>query len=126
MRPALTAALFIGLAGLSACQSKSDNKPTQSALDVMERVAVGANRCWFKSGDSAFTAYEMAPELNSFSGKPRILLVRKGHSDIRPVLVVLAEGRPAKLSAFGPMMNEPIASRIGTDVTRWAGGDKSC
>ncbi|MNL58941.1 hypothetical protein D3C87_1826250 [compost metagenome] len=97
-----------------------------SALDIMERVAVGANNCWIKSGDPAFKAYSMAPELNSFSGRPRILLVRRQSKDIRPLLVVQAQGKPAKLEAFGPMMGEPVNARISTDVIRWARGDKSC
>ncbi|MCL6708348.1 hypothetical protein M8R20_15210 [Pseudomonas sp. R2.Fl] len=114
---------FLALAG---CQPKPSAPAGASALDVMEKVAVGANRCWFKSGDPAFKAYSLAPELNSFSGRPRILLVRKGSSDIRPLLVVQAEGRPARLSAFGPMMGEPISGRIGTDVKRWADGGTAC
>lgn len=127
MRIALTVFACLGLLALSACQSKEPAPAGgQSALDVMEKVAVGANRCWMKSGDAVFKAYEMAPELNSFSGKPRFLLVRRGSRDIRPVLVVQAEGRPAKLSAFGPMMGEPTAGRIATDVKRWAAGDKGC
>lgn len=127
MRLTLTAFACLGLLVLTACQSKEPAPANgQSALDVMEKVAVGANRCWMKSGDAAFKAYEMAPELNSFSGKPRFLLVRRGSRDIRPVLVVQAEGRPAKLSAFGPMMGEPTAGRITTDVKRWAAGDKGC
>ncbi|MCM2476986.1 hypothetical protein HGO38_26405 [Rhizobium sp. CG5] len=128
MRIALTVFACLGLLALSACQPKAPGPAarTQSALDVMEKVAVGANRCWMKSGDAAFKAYEMAPELNSFSGKPRFLLVRRGSRDIRPVLVVQAEGRPAKLSAFGPMMGEPTAARIAADVKRWAAGDKGC
>lgn len=118
-------ALTFALAG---CQTeKTPVAPRgQSALDVMELVAVGANNCWFKSGDPAFRAYSMAPELNSFSGRPRILVVRKQSRDIRPLLVVQAEGRPAKLDAFGPMMGEPIRARIESDVNRWARGDKSC
>ena len=93
---------------------------------MMELVAVGANRCWFKSGDPAFKAYSLAPELTSFSGRPRILLVRKGSSDIRPLLVVQAEGKPARLDAFGPMMGEALAPRIRADVVRWAKGSKDC
>ncbi|WP_137131246.1 hypothetical protein [Rhizobium sp. FY34] len=121
--------LLIASATLSACQS--DAPPavpvrSQSPLDIMERVAVGANRCWFKSGDPAFRSYSLAPELTSFSGRPRILLVRKGSSDIRPLLVVQAEGRPAKLDAFGPMMSEPLAPRIRKDILRWANGAKDC
>ena len=127
MRPAFSLAL-LPLLALAACQSqpKTPQAHGQSALDVMERVAVGANNCWIKSGDPAFKAYAMAPELNSFSGKPRILLVRKGSRDIRPLLVVQAEGRPARLDAFGPMMSEPVAGRIAADVRRWSSGDKGC
>lgn len=127
MRPALLLAL-LPLLAIAACQSKPKTPPTQgqSALDVMEKVAVGANNCWIKSGDPAFKAYAMAPELNSFSGKPRILLVRKGSPDIRPLLVVQAEGRPARLEAFGPMMSEPVAGRITADVRRWSSGSKGC
>lgn len=127
MRPALYL-LLLPLLALASCQSEPKTPPArgQSALDVMERVAVGANNCWIKSGDPAFKAYSMAPELNSFSGKPRILLVRKGSSDIRPLLVVQAEGRPARLDAFGPMMSEPVAARIAADVRRWSGGAKGC
>lgn len=127
MRPALSL-LLLPLLVLASCQAepKAPTAHGQSALDVMERVAVGANNCWMKSDDPAFKAYSMAPELNSFSGKPRILLVRKGSSDIRPLLVVQAEGRPARLDAFGPMMNEPVAGRIASDVTRWSKGSKTC
>jgi len=129
MRPALAfLSLLPGLLALSACQSTPPGPAAggQSALDVMERVAVGANNCWIKSGDPAFKAYAMAPELNSFSGKPRILLVRKGSSDIRPLLVVQAEGNPARLDAFGPMMNEPVRARILRDVAHWSTGSKGC
>jgi hypothetical protein len=122
-----TVSLIVVGALLAACQSKAPRPPSsQSALDVMEKVAVAANRCWFKSGDAAFKAYAFAPELTSFSDRPRILLTRKGSADIRPLLVVQAEGRPARLSAFGPMMNEPISGRVSTDVKRWAAGSPSC
>jgi hypothetical protein len=111
---------------LAACQAKPAAPPSQSALDVMEKVAVAAHRCWFRSGDAAFRSYAFAPELTSFSGRPRILLTRKGSSDIRPLLVVQAEGRPARLSAFGPLMSEQLGNRIGTDVQRWAAGGGDC
>lgn len=119
-------AFLVLVTALAGCQPEAPVKSGPSALDLMERVAVGANNCWIKSGDPAFKAYTMAPELNSFSGRPRILLVRRQSKDIRPLLVVQAEGKPGKLDAFGPMMNEPIRSRIVSDVTRWSRGDKSC
>ena len=31
-----------------------------------------------------------------------------------------------RLSAFGPLMDEPVSSRIATDVKRWAAGGKGC
>jgi hypothetical protein len=122
-----TALTFIVLgSALAACQSKPTPPPSPSALDVMEKVAVAANRCWFRSGDAAFKSYAFAPELTSFSGRPRILLTRKGSADIRPLLVVQAEGKPARLNAFGPLMSEPVGTRIGTDVQRWAAGSTGC
>ncbi|MDQ0558443.1 hypothetical protein QO004_000216 [Rhizobium mesoamericanum] len=112
---------------VASCQSNTPAKgPDRSALSTMERVAVGANACWFKSGDAAFAAYRLAPELNSFSGRPRILVVHKGSPESRPLLVVQAEGNPSKLDAFGPMMEGATGPRIVKDVTRWASGGKAC
>ena len=131
MRPRLSvanAALSTVLAAmLAACQSTAPaTSPNRAALPTMERVALGANACWFKSGDPAFAAYKLAPELNSFTGRPRILLVHKGSPESRPLLVVQAEGSPARLQAFGPMMQEPVAARIAGDVNRWSAGNKAC
>lgn len=126
-RLALSVAL-LAAAVLAACKPEAPRPPVagQSALDIMEKVAVAANRCWFKSGDPAFRTYQLSPELSSFSGRPRILLVRKGSRDDRPVLVVQAEGKPPRLDAFGPLLNEDIASRIRQDVVRWANGRNDC
>ncbi|MBY5396412.1 hypothetical protein AB9F35_12590 [Rhizobium leguminosarum] len=130
MRPCLSvanAALLTALAAMvAACQTPAPIGPNRAALPTMERVALGANACWFKSGDPAFAAYKLAPELNSFSGRPRILLVHKGSPESRPLLVVQAEGSPSRLQAFGPMMQEPVAGRITADVNRWSGGNKAC
>lgn len=131
MRPRLTvanAAVSTVLAAmLAACQSAAPAaNANRAALPTMERVALGANACWFKSGDPAFAAYKLAPELNSFTGRPRILLVHKGSPESRPLLVVQAEGSPARLQAFGPMMQEPVAGRIAGDVNRWSSGNKAC
>ena len=129
-RPLVHAACLAALAfALAACQSKQTPPPaaaSRAALPVMERVALGANACWFKSGDAAFRSYRLAPELNSFSGRPRILLVHRNSPESRPLLVVQAEGSPAKLDAFGPMMGEPVSARITKDVNRWAAGGKGC
>ncbi|MCX8997820.1 hypothetical protein NOF55_11980 [Rhizobiaceae bacterium BDR2-2] len=114
---------------LSGCQSKRPSpQPAagRAALPTMERVALGANACWFKSGDAAFRPYKLAPELNSFSGRPRILVVPARSPEARPLLVVEAEGNPARVSTYGPLMNEASAGRITADVNRWAGGARGC
>lgn len=134
MRPRLSLNTAAGLglvllaAGLVSCQSAPPSAPVanRAALPTMERVALAANACWFKSKDPAFSDYRLAPELNSFSGRPRILVVHRTRPEARPLLVVQAEGNPAKLDAFGPMMGDASAARISSDVTRWANGGKGC
>ncbi|AXV15424.1 hypothetical protein CYG48_06765 [Neorhizobium sp. SOG26] len=113
---------------LSACtpERPAPVATNRGALPVMERVALAANACWFKSGDATFKPYRLAPELNSFSGRPRILAVPRNSPESRPMLVVQAEGTPARLDAFGPLMSGPDGERIKRDVMRWAGGDSAC
>lgn len=129
VRSPVSVALCLTAAGLalSACQSERPvSSPNRAALPTMERVALAANSCWFKSKDPAFAAYRLAPELNSFSGRPRILAVPRHSPESRPVLVVQAEGSPAKLDAFGPLMDGANGERIKRDVLRWAGGAGGC
>ena len=115
------------LALVAACQSKPPAPAASTAaLPTMERVALGASGCWFKSGDPAFKAYRLAPELNSFSGRPRILLVPRKSPEARPLAVIEAEGHPARLQAFGPLLREPVGTRIATDARRWAAGGQGC
>lgn len=119
------AALLLPLSLLAACQSEQPDH-SAAALPVMERVALGARDCWFKSKDPAFAAYRLAPELNSFSGRPRILLVKASAPGALPALVVQAEGNPAKLEAFGPLMQDALSARITADVNHWARGGGGC
>ena len=129
MRRFLTSAALTALALSAACTS---SRPPVSSVDVgalpvMERVALGANRCWFKSKDPQFAAYKLAPELNSFTGTPRILLVKAHSPESRPLLVVQAKGSPAKIDAFGPLMNDPaISARVHKDVNHWVRGGGNC
>lgn len=129
MRLPVRSAALSTLALLAACSTSKQPVSTLSvgALPVMERVALGANRCWFKSKDPQFAAYRLAPELNSFSGTPRILLVRKHAPESRPLLVVQATGTPAKMSAFGPLMDDQaVSARVHKDVNHWARGGNGC
>ena len=126
--PALLA-LLTGAVLISGCAttgSRPATGPSRAALPLMERVALGANACWMKSRDPAFSGYRLAPELNSFSGRPRILLVKAHSPESRPLLVVEAEGNPARMDAYGPVMTGPLGGRVTADVNRWAQGGKGC
>ncbi|OLP61386.1 hypothetical protein BJF93_00085 [Xaviernesmea oryzae] len=126
----LSALLALAAVILPACQASAPapkmSTVNMAALPTMERVALAANRCWFKSNDPAFKAYRLAPELNSFSGRPRILLVRRNAPEARPLAVVQAEGQPARMQAFGPLFAEPIGPRMTGDIRRWATGEAGC
>lgn len=125
---------FIALPALvliAACTPRSAPGPialdsSKAALPTMERIALSANSCWFKSRDKDFRGYSLAPELNSFTGRPRILVVPARNPASRPLLVVQAQGNPARVEAFGPMMQQSHGGRIANDVNRWASGQSGC
>jgi hypothetical protein len=126
------AGLLAGLAALTVAGCQSSSTPAapgggkSASLKVMEEVAIAAHRCWFASGDPAFRAYRMANELNSFSGRPRFLLVPAKDYQARPLLVVQAEGASRRVEAFGPLMGEALGPRIGADLARWSSGNPAC
>ncbi len=130
-RRLLAAAVLSAAAALAACQS-DDARPgpgaggKSAALLTMEQVAIAAHKCWFAAKDPAFRDYSFANELNSFSGKPRFLLVPKRNFSGKPLLVVQAEGPAGRVSTFGPLMDGPLAARIAADVGRWSAGDGDC
>ncbi len=130
----LTHVTVIALAAtaLSGCFASKKTAPpatsnvSHTALATMERVALGAKQCWFKSGDPDFRKYSLAPELVSYTGRPRILVVPASNPNDRPLLVVQAEGNPGRMERFGPLMQSPLAERIAKDTARWASGQRSC
>ena len=131
MRALAVAGFVAALASLAACQStpsgpSAGGQGKSAALRNMEQVAIAAHRCWFAANDPAFRAYSFANELNSFSGRPRFLLVPKGNYGGRPLLVVQAEGAAGRVTAFGPLMDGPEGGRISGDINRWARGSSAC
>ncbi|MVA97798.1 hypothetical protein GN330_11135 [Nitratireductor sp. CAU 1489] len=123
----------LGLSLLAAgCQAGPSGPGSMSApgksaaLKTMEHIALAVQSCWFASRDPAFKPYRMADELNSFSGRPRILLVPARNPEARPLLVVQAEGDPAKVDAFGPLMGDKLGNRAAADLRRWTAGSKAC
>ncbi|MBP0439794.1 hypothetical protein [Tianweitania sediminis] len=135
IRASKTLTLFLALsatAALVACQS---DKPAEAprpasgksaALRNMEQVSIAAYRCWFGSKDPAFARYSFANELDSMSGRPRFLLVPKNNYGGRPLLVVQAEGASGRVDSFGPLLAEPLGSRINADLVRWSSGNDTC
>jgi hypothetical protein len=124
------AALTVLALTLAACQAAPSKQPSgggkSASLQAMEKVAIAAHKCWFASKDPAFRSYKFANELNSFSGQPRFLLVPAKNFGGRPLLVVQASGGSSKVDAFGPLLGEPIGTRISSDLARWTAGDNSC
>ena len=119
------------LLGLVSCQATTgpgsvSTSGKSAALRTMEHLARTAHSCWFASGDAAFKPYRLADELNSFSGRPRFLLVPAANPEARPLLVVQAEGDPAKVDAFGPVMEQPLGNRVANDLRRWTDGSAGC
>jgi len=120
---------FIMLVAGCASQPSSSSRQwrvKQAALPIMEQVTVKAQNCWFKSGMAAFKPYRLAPELHSFSDRPRILLVPYATPTARPLLVVEASGAPATVSAYGPLLESQTGKHIVRDLGRWLDGQDSC
>ena len=124
--PTLSAIMVL----VAGCQSSGPGsfayKTDKRALKAMEQVALAARECWFRSDDKDFRPYRMSPELNSFSGRPRILVVSKRDPNGRPLAVIEAHGDPATVDAYGPLLEQPVGNRIKSDIQRWTGDSSSC
>jgi hypothetical protein len=91
-------------------------------------LAKRAQACWFKGKDAPFKNYRLAAEVNSFSGKPRFLIVPKKNPTGLPVLVVQASKTKGdnQLNYFGPALTRHHGSRISSDLEKWAEGSAKC
>jgi len=89
----------------------------EAALPLMERVVQDVSRCWFQAKIVDFKPYRLAPELNSFSGRPRLLLVPHDKPTARPHLVIEASGNPAQLNIYGSLLASKTGKRILNDLT---------
>ncbi|EAU40735.1 hypothetical protein FP2506_03374 [Fulvimarina pelagi HTCC2506] len=115
--------------GLMACSTTSETPetdPSEMGLDLMERLTLNADRCWFKSGDPAFEPYGLSPELASFSGKPRFLLTPAGEPEARPLLVAEGQAGSGDVAVYGPLLTEEIGQRAQADIERWRSGSDDC
>lgn len=132
LRPRLLVALGCTLL-LGACATPTPRatpavaaRSADTGLDRMERLAVTANRCWFRSKDPAFARYTLAPELSSFSGKPRFLLVPRNRPEERPLLVVEGRSGSTAVETYGPILQTDLRARVESDLERWNRGSDAC
>lgn len=123
---------------LAACQTGSPSQSISFNLKappqrVVASIARSAQECWFKSGDAAFRGLRISSEVNSYAGRPRILLVKRSDPNGLPRLVVQAEargdtatGKFTNIQTFGPLLQTRAGQRIASDVRRWSNGSSAC
>ncbi|TPW26797.1 hypothetical protein [Pararhizobium mangrovi] len=125
---------FAAAAALAGCQTRTDDTmagelrfaANDGAIPALERIMQQASVCWFKQNASGFANYRIAPEINAISGPPRILLVPASNPAGRPKAVIEAQGNPATIDVYGPLMTTGVADRIAADTQRWAAGGTGC
>ena len=117
---------------LAGCQSAPTDylafESRQEPLNVAARIAENVGACWFAADRPAFADFSYAPELASYSNRPRVLIVEKADPTGLPLLVIEAveADRGASVKLFGPLMASAEAPAIRRDVERWAGGASGC
>ncbi len=130
--------LALPLLGLAACQTGSPSaslsiNTKDSPVKAISSIAQIAQKCWFKSGDRAFKGMRISNEVNSYAGRPRILLVKRSDPNGLPLLVVQAEtkgnttsGTYTNIQTFGPLLQTNSGKRITDDVSRWSKKNPDC
>lgn len=124
------AAAALLLAGCQAAPKKdyveftAASDPTNVASALSERMA----ECWFKAGRAEFADFIYAPELNSYAGRPRVLVVARADPGGLPKLVVEAAKakRGTSVRLFGPLLSTASGPRITADIGRWTAGSAGC
>ncbi|MEO1744907.1 MAG: hypothetical protein AAFR13_00080 [Pseudomonadota bacterium] len=137
-RPEKRIAIFTAIAALtalSACTTNPEPAGGSLSADVQGKTAVAALqrvneaglRCWIRSGDDQFDGLALVPELDTRTGDPRILVVRRGQSQGLPQLVITASGGdPVNVTTFGPLVSAPVSERINSDILAWTAGRSAC
>jgi len=129
MNPAAILVLFLALAACTQTGVMStDDAARQSPQAMVVRVAKQAQTCWFAKKDPNFAKYRLASEVNSFSGKPRFLIVPSNNPAGLPKLVVQAERQSGRteLSIFGPLLATPAGPKLNSSLRSWARGSTRC
>lgn len=124
MNRSATICLIVSTALTGGCAATGTPSSSGSSIPVLQRINDTAQRCWIKSGDPAFRSYRIVPELDTRTGKPRVLMLRAGRSTGLPELVI--EVSNSQIDAYGPVQNTPLAGRINRDIVRWGNGNTTC
>ncbi len=127
-------ALLICVFVLTACTKSGDANITTrtralaTPQSLMVHVAKRAQACWFAADDPAFRKFKLATEVNSFSGKPRILIVPRNKPTGLPQLVAQAEriGGRNNFTTFGPLLANADGTRFNNQLRDWARGGTKC
>jgi hypothetical protein len=103
-------------------------KNSAAAYHMAADFGVIIGRCWFGKGEKFLAGYVHATESNAITGPPRVLLVDRKAPHGLPALVIefKTAGRDIDIAVYGPLASGPKATRIGTDLNRWAAGGKAC
>jgi len=92
-----------------------------AAIATLQKINTQAHACWLK--DSDFKDFGIIPELDTTS-TPRLLVIPRGKPQSLPKAVIVASADKAQF--YGPLSATPLASRINTDISRWASGSSGC
>lgn len=133
-RAAIRHGATVSLLGLAAaCQAfEPPGGPVVAEVDApspvaaLQRINERGLECWIRSGDRGFRGYALVPELDTRSGQPRILIVRRGNQQGLPELVIMASGDPVRITTFGPLAGERLSARINGDILAWSAGRPTC
>ncbi|MFD0918088.1 hypothetical protein ACFQ14_16920 [Pseudahrensia aquimaris] len=133
MRVSETLGTIAALVFLAGCNAKTPADSVSSDRSAnpqvtMTRVAKAMRNCWFTKKDPALRGFSMSPELNSLSGKPRILIVPRNNPGGLPKMVVQAEriGGRTQLTSFGPLVQSNDGPRLVAAVNNWGRGRTAC
>ena len=131
VRPAFAVIATLLLAACETAKPRRDYlkyRSSQDPVSASSHIAERVRACWFAEGRDGFRGYSYTPELNSYSGRPRVLIVSADDPTGLPKLVIeaTAADRGTSVKLFGPMLASREGPAIAGDVERWAGGASGC
>ena len=125
----------LAILALTACETKpnvdvkSGAKPKGEApAALIVRVATSLNACQFKAGQGLGSRYQVSAEPDSYSGRPRLLIVERRNPDGLPKLVVEAQRRGGSnsVSTYGPLLQTKSGPALKRAVDAYVAGRTSC